>query len=356
MDKIKLESLMIGDQMSIKDAMQKLNETQEKILFVVNQSKKLLGTVNDGDIRRGLINGLQFSEPASKIMQKQFISVSSDEANIIPRIKDLMIETKIEQIPVLNQDGSIMDVALWTDILEKKQSTPDKQLCSNEIIIMAGGRGTRLDPFTRILPKPLIPIGNKPVIELIMERFYREGFHNFIFTLNYKKDYIKYFLKENPFPYSIDWVEEEEYLGTAGSLSLLKDKIKDTFFVINCDSLLEVDFQKILAWHKEHQAIITVVGSHSEIAIPFGVLELSNGRLVAITEKPVHDVIINTGSYVMEPSVLNYLETGQKMDMDILIHRVLQNETVCVYPIYSGWIDIGQLDEYRNMLKLVGEL
>lgn len=247
MDKIKLESLMIGDQMSIKDAMQKLNETQEKILFVVNQSKKLLGTVNDGDIRRGLINGLQFSEPASKIMQKQFISVSSDEANIIPRIKDLMIETKIEQIPVLNQDGSIMDVALWTDILEKKQSTPDKQLCSNEIIIMAGGRGTRLDPFTRILPKPLIPIGNKPVIELIMERFYREGFHNFIFTLNYKKDYIKYFLKENPFPYSIDWVEEEEYLGTAGSLSLLKDKIKDTFFVINCDSLLEVDFQKILA-------------------------------------------------------------------------------------------------------------
>lgn len=139
-------------------------------------------------------------------------------------------------------------------------------------------------------------------------------------------------------------------------MSLLKDKIKDTFFVINCDSLLEVDFQKILAWHKEHQAIITVVGSHSEIAIPFGVLELSNGRLVAITEKPVHDVIINTGSYVMEPSVLNYLETGQKMDMDILIHRVLQNETVCVYPIYSGWIDIGQLDEYRNMLKLVGEL
>jgi len=169
--------------------------------------------------------------------------------------------------------------------------------------------------------------------------------------LNYKKEYIKLFLKENNFPYSIDWVEEEEFMGTAGGLSLLNNKIDDTYFVVNCDSLLDVDYGNVLKWHKEHSASITVLGCHNEVKIPFGVLELSNGRLERISEKPAHDVIINTGVYVMEAHVNKYIPEKGQMDMNTLIDLVARKEKVIVYPIYNGWFDLGQWKEYENTIK-----
>jgi NDP-sugar pyrophosphorylase family protein len=220
---------------------------------------------------------------------------------------------------------------------------------------MAGGRGKRLDPFTRILPKPLVPIHDKPVVELIMERFHKCGFHKFIFTLNYKKEYLKLFLKENDFPYSIDLIEEEDFLGTAGSLSLLAGKITDTFFVVNCDSLLDIDFEQVLKWHKDHRAAITVVGSHAEVKIPFGVLKMHDGTLRKIMEKPVHDVIINTGVYVMEPRVIMRVPKAKKIDMNVLIDSVARKEKVMVYPICDGWFDIGQWGEYKKFLKEISD-
>lgn len=267
-----------------------------------------------------------------------------------------MADRKIEQIPVLDSEGVIVDVILWTDVLGTPKSPEKRESYSNQIVIMAGGKGTRLDPFTRILPKPLIPVGNKPVIEHIMTSFYRRGFDRFIYTLNYKKEYLKLFLRENDFSYSIDWVEEKDYLGTAGSLGLLKEMINETFFVINCDSLTDMDFAKLLHWHKKEGAAITVVGCHNEVKIPYGVLEISNGELANIHEKPVHDVIVNTGLYVMEPGVLAYVETGERLDMDELLKKVGSEEKICVYPIYSGWIDIGQLEEYKKTLRMLETL
>src|SRR3990167_1262192 len=311
MDKTKLKSLLIPTDITIKQAMQKLGETQEKILFVVGKKDKLLGTINDGDIRRGLINGSNFDDNVGNIMHRDFISISMNTKNIENRAKQLMLDTKIEQIPVLNDNGEIVNVILWTDILREKKDSKSKHLHKNQVVIMAGGKGTRLDPFTKILPKPLIPIGNKPVIELIMDRFIEQGVDSFYISINYKKEYLKLYLKESSFPYTIDWVEEDDFLGTAGGISLLKDKVKDTFFVINCDSLLDVDFEEILGWHKEHNAAITIIGCHNEVKIPFGVLKLSNGRLEKIVEKPVHDVIINTGAYVMEPQIISFIPDGK---------------------------------------------
>lgn len=356
MDKTKLKSLLIPTDITIKQAMQKLGETQEKILFVVGKKDKLLGTINDGDIRRGLINGSNFDDNVGNIMHRDFISISMNTKNIENRAKQLMLDTKIEQIPVLNDNGEIVNVILWTDILREKKDSKSKHLHKNQVVIMAGGKGTRLDPFTKILPKPLIPIGNKPVIELIMERFYKYGFHKFIYTLNYKKEYLKLYLKESSFPYTIDWVEEDDFLGTAGGISLLKDKVKDTFFVINCDSLLDVDFEEILGWHKEHNAAITIIGCHNEVKIPFGVLKLSNGRLEKIVEKPVHDVIINTGAYVMEPQIISFIPDGKPIDMNKLIELVAEKEKVSVYPISTGWFDIGQWEEYRKSMEKLQEI
>lgn len=356
MDKTKLKSLLIPTDITIKQAMQKLSETQERILFVVDKKDKLLGTITDGDIRRGLINGIGFDNNVESLMHKDFIYISTKIKDIENRAKQLMLDTKIEQIPVLNENGEIVNVILWTDILMEKEDTKTKRLYQNHVVIMAGGKGTRLDPFTKILPKPLIPIGNKPVIELIMERFYKYGFHKFIYTLNYKKEYLKLYLKESSFPYAIDWVEEDDFLGTAGGISLLKDKVKDTFFVINCDSLLDVDFEEILGWHKEHNAAITIIGCHNEVKIPFGVLKLSNGRLEKIVEKPVHDVIINTGAYVMEPRIISFIPDGKPIDMNKLIELVAEKEKVSVYPISTGWFDIGQWEEYKKSIEKLQEI
>ena len=354
MEKTKLRSLLISTHQTIKRAMQELNETSEKILFVVDENDKLLGTVTDGDIRRGLINGSRFDDNLEKVMHKDFTAVTLDQSELKENIKRLMVENKFEQIPVLDHMGIIRDVVLWTDILGDKEKLKTHDIKPNQVVIMAGGKGTRLDPFTKILPKPLIPIGNKTVIELIMERFYKYGFCNFIYTLNYKKEYLKLYLKENNFPYSIEWVEEPDFLGTAGSLTLLQDKLKDTFFVVNCDSLLDSDFEEILKWHKENDAAMTIIGCHNEIKIPFGVLELSNGSLQRILEKPVHDVIINTGIYVMEPHVISCIPKGRVVDMNEVIDIINKKEKVSVYPISAGWFDIGQWEEYQKSIEKLG--
>ena len=354
MDKVKLKSLLVKGNITIKQAMQRLNETAEKIIFVADEKDRLVGTITDGDLRRGIIKGLKVTESIESIVNKNPLTVKTKTPGLEERIKEIMIRKKIDHIPVLDEDGRVVDVAFWVDVIKEKIETQPAALRDNKVVIMAGGKGTRLDPFTKVFPKPLIPIGNKPIIEIIMERFFYSGFHHFIYTLNYKKEYLKLFLKENRFPYGIDWVEEEDFMGTAGGLSLLARKLKQTFFVTNCDSLLDIDFDKLLDWHREQKTVITVVGCHREVKIPFGVLDLSDGRLKRISEKPVHDVIINTGVYVMEPHVFSYIPRKTRMDMNELIATVMEKEKVSVYPVYGGWLDIGQWEEYRETVKHLG--
>lgn len=351
MDKTKLKSLLIQSDMPIKYAMKKLDETAEKILFVVSGGDKLLGAVTDGDIRRGLINGLKFTDSVKSIMCRQFIFLSSRDPKKREKAKAFMLNKKIEQIPVLNKNGRIIDAISWIDIFRKNGAAEKKRLFTNPVVIMAGGKGTRLAPFTRILPKPLIPIGEKPVIEIIMEKFYNHGFCNFKFTLNYKREYIKAFLGENNFPYNIDWIEEEDFMGTAGSLFLLKDKLKKTFFVSNCDVILDADFADILNWHKKNRNIMTLLGCHKEMKIPYGVLEMEQGALKDFIEKPNYDFIINTGIYVLEPEIIALIPENKFMDMNALIELVSKQGKVSVYPISEGWFDVGQWDEYAKNIK-----
>ncbi len=348
--KVSLKSLFICEDTTIKQAMKKLNDTAEKILFVVNEKSALIGT----DIRRGLIHELTFNDKVIKIMHKDCFKISEEEPDKIKTAKNIMLKNEIEQIPVVDKRNRIVDVILWTDIFAGKQRNRRKSL-SNPVVIMAGGKGARLDPFTRILPKPLIPIGNKPIIEILMEKFYSFGFSRFIFTLNYKKEYIKMFLAENDFDYKIDWVEENKYLGTAGALSLLKNKVKDTFFVTNCDIILDSDYSAILDWHKSHKNLITIIGCHKEIMIPYGILEAENGLLGEFVEKPRYDVLINTGLYVLEPGVISLIPKGKYIDMNTLIELAKKKGRVSIYPVYEGWLDIGQWDEYKKSLKSLND-
>lgn len=350
MEQLVLQSLFISPHASIKQGMQQLSDTARRILFVVDEFKKLLGTITDGDIRRGLLNGVSFGDSIEKVMFQQFFSLPSDMPVHKEEAKRVIKEQNLEHIPILNEAGVIIDVISRVDLFGGSQ-TKERKMYSNPVVIMAGGKGTRLDPFTKVLPKPLVPVGDKPVIELIMERFYKFGFSHFIYTLNYKKEYLKLFLKEFQSPYTIEWKEETDFLDTAGSLALFNDKLKESFFVINCDSLIDIDFEDVLRWHQHEGAAITVVGCHKEVCVPFGVLQCQDGCLKSIIEKPIHDMAINTGLYVIEPSVLTLIPPGKSMAMNVLIDRIIQQKKVTVYPIRNGWFDIGQWNEYRNTIQ-----
>ena len=347
-----LPKLLVPPKTSFKKAMHALSKSAERILFVVDKKHVLLGTLTDGDIRRGILHGRSFGDTVDTIMNTNYIFISAKNADISFQAKQLMVKNKIEQIPIIDEARRISDVIFLRDLFQKKEAPRHKPVKhKNKVVIMAGGKGTRLDPFTKILPKPLIPIGETPIIEIIMDRFAKSGFDHFLYTLNYKKEYIKTYLKEMNSPYTIDWVEEENYLGTAGSLCLLAPSLHETFFVTNCDSLLDLDFSAVLHWHKSEKAALTIIGCHKQVNVPFGVLELTHGKLKKITEKPIYDVTINTGVYVMEPHLLAALPPKKKFDMTDLIEKIAKKEKISVYPIHEGWMDVGQWKEYKESLK-----
>lgn len=356
----------MGMAISIKQAIQRLNETGEKILFIAGDNGVIKGTVTDGDIRRGILNGRQLSDPVTGIMNSDFKSVRSDNPRSHDEAMALMRRLHIDHIPALDSKGAIIDVISWIECLEDeseksikpaKHVAPAEDMSDYAVVIMAGGKGTRLDPFTKILPKPLIPIREKPIIEHIMDRFYKNGFNRFILVLNYKKEMIKSYFSDNKQPYTIEFVDETEFLGTAGGLSLVKDRIGKTFVVTNCDTILEGDYADFIKWHLDRHNAMTIIGSHKEIQVPYGVLQMSNGSLTDIDEKPKIDIFVNTGTYVFERGALDLIKAGERIDMDKLIAGLKSSfpDKVGVYPHWGGWFDIGQWDEYRTSLKKLGD-
>ncbi len=337
----------------------RLNETGTRILFVVDKSSHLTGTVTDGDIRRGIINGSSLGDSLSGIMNRDYLFVSADSKERDSLARDLMQKHLVNHIPALDRQGNIKDVISWTDSIEKgtKALPVTHEAYANPVVIMAGGRGTRLDPFTKILPKPLVPLNDKPVIEHIMDKFYLNGFSRFILILNYKKEMIRTYFSNTSLPYKIEFVDEEKYCGTAGGLSLLRSHLQTSFIVTNCDTILEGNYSDFFKWHREHGNMLTIIGSHKEIEVPYGVLSMNNGRLIDIDEKPRIDLFINTGTYIFEPSMMDYIPDREYLDMDKLIERVKseQNDHIEVYPHWGGWLDLGQWDEYRKSLKKIGE-
>ena len=354
MKKEEIKKYLITSDSSLKVAMRCINAAGGKVLFVVENSGKLIGSVTDGDMRRAILNGIGFECPISEVMFKSPRFVRNTDKDYEDKAKKLVTESRIYVIPVLDRNDNIADILFWRDFFEIHPHEPvNVKKNENSVVIMAGGKGERLDPFTKILPKPLIPIGEKPIIEHIMDNFSKCGFYKFVLTLNYKKELIKMYLKENQFAYDVSWIEEEKYLGTAGSLSMLKGKLKETFFVSNCDVILENDFKSILLWHKGEKALATLIGCHKEMVVPYGTLDVNDGHLKAINEKPTFNMIINTGVYLFEPEVLDLIKDGEQLDMNHLLERVMKKGKVSVFPVCDGWFDVGQWKEYKDSLYLL---
>ncbi|MCX5782693.1 MAG: nucleotidyltransferase family protein [Elusimicrobia bacterium] len=283
-------------------------------------------------------------------MNKNPITLKEDYK--VEEAKELMLKKQIECIPVLGSGNRIVSAIWWHDIFDKK--TKSKKKINLPVVLMAGGEGTRLSPFTKVLPKPLMLIGEKPISEIIMERFSEYDCRLFYMSVNYKSNIIKAYFDDFKHPYKINYINEKKPLGTAGCLSLLKNKIKTTFFVSNCDIVIEADFSDIISFHKQNRNQITLVGSMKHYTIPYGICKTGkDGKLNVIEEKPEYDYLVNTGMYVLEPSVFKFVPNGKAFHMTDLINSCMTTgKNVGVYPISEkSWIDIGQLEELKNTLK-----
>ena len=350
----KLDKIFCLPDVRLKEALRRLDEGSLQILLVVDENNKLMGTVTDGDIRRAILKNVPLSVPISKLMNENPIVLPKAE---ISQAQEFIKRYGVKQLPVIDEGGRVIDLILWKDFFQKTIKPREKD---NYVFIPAGGKGTRLEPFTKILPKSLIPIGNKPVLENILDRFMQYGFYKFIIALNYKGDMIKSYFSEIPHKYCIEYVKEEIELGTAGCLAALKGKAKDSVIVSNCDIITNIDFDDFLAYHKRKQFQATIVGAIRHVKIPYGILEIKNSYFSGIIEKPEYDFIINSGIYAIEPEILNLISDNSYLDMPDLLKMIKDHGLkVGVYPFNGEWFDIGQWEEYKNAmnyLKIYGDI
>lgn len=341
--------LFITKETSIFNAMNTLDRTAKKILIVV-ENDILIGVVTDGDIRRWILNNGDLGESVELIMNKKPVCVRSKDRK---KARSLMRKHLINAVPVINDKKEIVDVIFWHN-----QRPKFKTLDDISVVIMAGGKGTRLYPYTKILPKPLIPIGETPIVERIINRFSSYGVEKFYLTVNYRKNMIKSYFEDIQKNYFIDFVEEDKPLGTGGSLSLLKKELKGTFIVSNCDILIEADYDEILDFHRQRANKITVVTSLKNFKIPYGVIKLNeDGSIRHTVEKPEYNHLVNTGLYIVEADLIPLIPNNDIYHMTQLVEDcVKQNLKVGTFPVSEySWLDMGQFEEMNRMVSILEE-
>ena len=348
-----MKNITVKLDITIRQAMKTLDKTAEKCLLVLDEDDKLLGSLTDGDLRRGILSGMNFSENISGCYHKDATTFTRGNYTQEDATQVLRDE-KLDLIPVIDKDGKVVDYLTWLNINGERQNK--KVLDDISVVIMAGGKGTRMEPFTKVLPKPLIPIHEKPIIEHIIERFTDIACSDFHLTVNYKGKILKAYFEELKHDYSVSFVDENEPLGTAGSLQYLKGKFDKPFFVTNCDIIIKADYVNLYEFHQKGEYDITLVASAKEYIIPYGTCELNgDGHLSHINEKPKYDFLINTGLYVLNPDVLKLIPEDKFYHITHLIEDATnKGKKVGVFPVDDdAWIDIGQWAEYKKVMELL---
>jgi dTDP-glucose pyrophosphorylase len=349
-----MENLIYNLDISIKDAFQIISKTGEKCLIIIEENGKLLGTLSDGDLRKAILKGDHISNSIEKIFNPKPVTLCKGDYSI-DDAKEIFLKNRFDLIPIVDRKGKVVDVLLWNKVFNNGEQKKYEKL-DVPVVIMTGGKGTRLEPFTKVLPKSLVPIHDKPIIEHIIERFTASGCLDFYLTVNYKSRILKaYFEELNP-DYDINFVGEQEPLGTAGSLRLLDGKFTNPFFVTNCDIIIKADYAILYKFHLKGCYDITLVASAKEYIIPYGTCELNgDGHLSHINEKPHYEFLINTGLYILNPDVLKLIPENKFFHITHLIEDAKnQGKKVGVFPIDDdAWIDVGQWAEYKKAIELL---
>jgi len=324
---------------SISEALTTLEKTGSKIILVVDEMDHLLGVITDGDIRSGLLKGIDLDQPVHKIYNTS--PTVAHEHDDLPFIHSIMKNKGINQIPVLNDNKKVVRLELLKEILKH-------QRLNNTIVLMAGGKGSRLRPLTENCPKPLLKINGKPVLEIIIKKMIGYGFFKFYISVNYKSEMIEdYFGDGSKWNISINYLREKERSGTAGSLTLLPKPVEKSIIVMNADLLTTVNMSQLLDYHSQNNASATICVRKYEFQIPFGVVNVDNETLISIEEKPLKDFFVNAGIYVLEPGVLEFIPFSTYYDMPDLLNVLLKNKRkVAVFPIGEYWLDIGRKHDF----------
>jgi len=337
---IKISNYVVSETTSIFDTIRVIGEGNLQLALVCRDGK-LLGTATDGDIRRAILASIPLDSPISVAMNRTPITARvgiSDMAALT-----VMRQRSIHQLPIVDAEGVVVEVKLIDDLALAQQN-------DHWVVLMAGGLGSRLKPITDDIPKPLIRVGDKPILETVLGGFIKAGFGRFFISVNYKAEMIReYFGDGSAWGVEISYLEENDRLGTAGALSLLPERPKHPFFVMNGDLLTTVNFEQMLKYHREHQAFSTVCVREHSVTVPFGVIDFDDHRLLGIREKPTQKFFVNAGVYLLDPGVLDHIGENEVIDMPTLIGRTIAcGKPSVVFPLREYWIDVGRLEDLQR--------
>lgn len=347
-----IKERIISPSASMLEAMKLMDETKVKTLFVLN-GELFEGIITLGDIQRAIISNIALKEPVSRILVKDKIYGYIFEGE--NSIREKMRRMRAEVMPILNEHGELIDVWFWQDLFNNRDLSKREKI-DLPVVIMAGGKGTRLKPITNVIPKPLVPVGDKTILEVIMDQFEGIGCHKFYMSVNYKADIMKYYLSQLDHKYDIEFFMEDKPLGTIGSVSLLKGKIKTPFFVSNCDSINEQDYRDVWDYHVQNQNDMTIVTMVKSFKIPYGVIETgANGLMTALKEKPEQTIQVNTGVYILNPELIDEIPQGEFFHITHLMEKVqARGGRVGCFPVSEhSWKDMGEWPEYLKMINVL---
>ena len=336
------QNVLIGPDSTIREALEVINREALKIALVVDNEQRLLGVITDGDIRRGLLNSLDLQAQASQVMNT--VPVVADAEMPSRELNRMMVTAGITAIPVV-QDGKVVGLKTLQHINECKQY-------DNPVFIMAGGFGTRLRPLTDNCPKPMLKIGDKPILETLIRSFVRAGFRNLYISTHYMPEVIRdHFGDGEAFNARIHYVHEDKPLGTGGALGLLPESLSSDLplIMMNGDVLTNVDFERLLNFHNESQADATLCVREYDYQIPYGVIKGDGNRIISMEEKPVHHFFVNAGIYVISPAIFKGVARNQHIDMPTLLEQHMQkDDNILMFPIHEYWLDIGRMDDVKR--------
>lgn len=336
-----IENIKLKQNATIKEALSIIDSGAMQIALVVDDNDKLLGTLTDGDIRRGILKGLDLDSSIETIVFKEpaIAKISSTKEEILK----IALSKKLHQIPIVDDNGIVLDLKEIEELVEPKIKT-------SRVILMVGGLGTRLRPLTQDTPKPMLKVGNKPILQTIVERFAEYGFVNITMCVNFNASIIRdYFSDGKEFGVNIDYVLEEKRMGTAGALSLLKERPSEPFFVMNGDLLTNVNFEHIFNYHILNKATATMCVREYDYEVPYGVVKMNDNKIIEIAEKPVQKFFVSAGIYMLSPEILDLIPKNEFYDMPALFEKLIKlSKNVISFPIREYWLDIGRMEEYQR--------
>ncbi len=336
-----IDDIVVREKSLLIDVLEIIDKSSKQLALVIDKNKKLLGTISDGDIRRALLNNISLNEPIEDIYFKTptVANINDSKEEII----NMCTVKKIHQIPIIDNEGNLLGLEILDELISKENKV-------NNVILMVGGLGTRLKPLTDNTPKPMLHVGGKPILQTIVEKFASYGFVNIIMCVNYKSNIIQdYFGDGGKFGVYIEYILEDQRMGTAGALSLLTAQQDEPFFVMNGDLLTNVNFEHLLDYHIKNNASATMCVREYDVQVPYGVVEIDNGKIQSIEEKPIYKFFVSAGIYMLSPEILEFIPENQFYDMPELFDKLIEMDKNTVsFPLREYWLDIGRIEEYEK--------